>query len=160
MSDVNTLTLNNAALPRPRPRRLPEPARGDRAAVEAALASGYRLIDTAAAYGNEREVGEGIRRTGIDRARDLRQTKLWISDYGYDRHWSGFDVSLRKLGDGLDRPVPAPPAGADRLRATVGAYKALERLLADGRVRAIGVSQLQRKHLDEPDRRAQMSSRR
>jgi len=54
------------------------------AAVEAALATGYRHIDTAAAYGNEREVGAGIRRSGIDRSEVFIETKVWISDYGYD----------------------------------------------------------------------------
>src|SRR3712207_4012018 len=67
-------------------------------AVEAALANGYRLIDTAAAYLNEREVGEGIRRSGIDRAGLFVQTKLWISDYGYEQALRASDVSLRKLG--------------------------------------------------------------
>ena len=56
------------------------------AAVEAALASGYRHIDTAAAYLNEREVGEGIRRSGLDRAEIFVETKVWITDYGYDQH--------------------------------------------------------------------------
>ena len=54
-------------------------------AVEAAIASGYRLLDTAAAYGNEREVGEGIRRSRIDRDDIFLTTKLWISDYGYEQ---------------------------------------------------------------------------
>src|SRR6266705_5441049 len=67
-------------------------------AVETALADGYRLIDTAAAYGNEREVGEGIRRSGIDRAEIFVTTKLWISDYGYEPALRGFDASLRRLG--------------------------------------------------------------
>src|ERR1041384_4103652 len=53
-------------------------------AVEAAISSGYRLIDTAAAYGNERQVGEGIQKSGIDRAGVFIETKVWISDYGYD----------------------------------------------------------------------------
>ena len=72
-------------------------------AVEVAIASGYRLIDTAAAYFNERQVGEGIRRSGIDRAEMFVQTKLWISDYGYEPALRAFDTSLRKLGlDYLD----------------------------------------------------------
>ena len=53
-------------------------------AVEAAIADGYRLIDTAAAYGNEREVGKAIRRSGVNRAEIFVTTKLWISDYGYE----------------------------------------------------------------------------
>src|SRR3954471_1853481 len=67
-------------------------------AVESAIASGYRMIDTAASYLNEREVGEGIRRSGIDRAGLFVQTKLWISDYGYESGLRACDVSLRKLG--------------------------------------------------------------
>ena len=67
-------------------------------AVEAAIADGYRLIDTAAAYGNEREVGEGIRRSGVDRDEMFVSTKLWISDYGYEPALRGFDGCLRRLG--------------------------------------------------------------
>lgn len=52
------------------------------AAVQAALSTGYRHIDTAAAYGNEREVGEGIRRSGVDRSDVFIETKVWVSDYG------------------------------------------------------------------------------
>ena len=81
-------------------------------AVETALRDGYRLIDTAAAYDNEREVGEGIRRSGVDRDEIFLTTKLWISDYGYDAAHVGFDASLRRLGvDHVDlyllhQPVP------------------------------------------------------
>jgi 2,5-diketo-D-gluconate reductase A len=59
-------------------------------AVEAAIADGYRLVDTAAAYGNEREVGESIRRSGINRGDMFVTTKLWISDYGYEQALVGF----------------------------------------------------------------------
>src|SRR5688500_8744212 len=68
------------------------------AAVEAALAAGYRLIDTAAAYMNEREVGEGIRRSGVPRDEVFIGTKVWISDYGYDATLHAFEKSVRKLG--------------------------------------------------------------
>jgi len=61
------------------------------AAVEAALAVGYRHIDTAAAYGNERQVGEAIRRSGLDRSEVFIETKVWISDYGYDETLHAFD---------------------------------------------------------------------
>src|SRR4051812_29582611 len=67
-------------------------------AVEAAIASGYRLIDTAAAYFNERQVGEGIVRSGIDRSELFVTTKLWISDYGYEQALRAFDSSRGKLG--------------------------------------------------------------
>src|SRR5215218_7854337 len=67
-------------------------------AVETALRTGYRHIDTAAAYGNEREVGEAIRRSGVDRSEVFIETKVWISDYGYDATLHAFDKSAGKLG--------------------------------------------------------------
>jgi 2,5-diketo-D-gluconate reductase A len=106
------------------------------AAVEAALRTGYRHIDTAASYVNEREVGEGIRRSGIDRSDVFVETKVWISDYGYDTTLHAFDKSAAKLGvDQLDllllhQPLPT------RFDLTIDAYRTLEKLLADGRVRA------------------------
>jgi diketogulonate reductase-like aldo/keto reductase len=116
-------------------------------AVEAAVATGYRLIDTAAAYGNEREVGEGIRRSGISRDEMFIETKVWISDYGYDATLHAFDKSARKLGveqiDLLLLHQPLPSA-FDR---TLEAYRALEKLLAEGKVRAIGVSNFMPEHL-------------
>src|SRR4051812_36275497 len=68
------------------------------AAVEAALGEGYRLIDTAAAYGNEREVGNALRDSGLDRSEVFLETKIWISDYGYDETLHGFEKSAGKLG--------------------------------------------------------------
>jgi diketogulonate reductase-like aldo/keto reductase len=118
------------------------------AAVEAALGTGYRLIDTAAAYGNEREVGEGIRRAGISRDEIFIETKVWISDYGYDATLHAFQKSVAKLGvDQLDLLIlhqPLPSA-FDR---TLEAYRALETLLGDGKVRAIGVSNFMPDHMD------------
>jgi diketogulonate reductase-like aldo/keto reductase len=117
-------------------------------AVAAAIAVGYRLIDTAAAYANEREVGEGIRRSGIPRDEMFIETKVWISDYGYDATLHAFDKSVRKLGVGqLDLLIlhQALPSAFDR---TLDAYRALETLLADGKVRAIGVSNFMPKHLE------------
>jgi diketogulonate reductase-like aldo/keto reductase len=117
-------------------------------AVETALADGYRLIDTAAAYGNEREVGEGIRRSGIDRAEIFVTTKLWISDYGYEPALRGFDASLRRLGlDYVDLYLLHQPMPAE-FEATVGAYKAAEKVFADGRARAIGVCNHKPEHLE------------
>ena len=116
-------------------------------AVEAALRTGYRLIDTAAAYANEREVGEGIRRSGVARDEVFIETKVWISDYGYDTTLHAFDKSAHKLGvEQLDllllhQPIPSV---FDR---TLEAYRALETLLADGKVRAIGVSNFMPEHL-------------
>lgn len=100
-------------------------------AVRTALGTGYRHIDTAAAYGNEREVGEGIRASGVDRDDIVVETKIWVSDYGFDT----IDVLI------LHQPAP------DRFEQTVQAYRALERLYADGRVRAIGVSNFMPHHL-------------
>jgi diketogulonate reductase-like aldo/keto reductase len=69
-----------------------------RAAVGAALAAGYRHIDTAAAYGNERQVGEAVQASDSDRSEVFLETKIWISDYGYDETLHGFEKSARKLG--------------------------------------------------------------
>jgi diketogulonate reductase-like aldo/keto reductase len=116
-------------------------------AVEAAIKAGYRLIDTAAAYANEREVGEGIRRSGLRRDELFIETKVWISDYGYDATLHAFDKSARKLGlDQLDLLLLHQPLSAAFDR-TLEAYRALEKLLADGRVRAIGVSNFMPEHL-------------
>ena len=117
------------------------------AAVETAVRTGYRLIDTAASYGNERQVGEGIRRAGIPRAELFVETKIWISDFGYDATLHAFDKSAGKLGiDQIDLLLlhQALPSAFDR---TLGAYRALEKLLADGKVRAIGVSNFMPDHL-------------
>lgn len=117
-------------------------------AVVAALRTGYRLIDTAAAYGNEKEVGAGLRQAGIPRDEVFLETKVWISDYGYDATLHAFDKSARKLGvERLDLLLlhQALPSAFDR---TLEAYRALERLLAEGRVRAIGVSNFMPAHLE------------
>lgn len=119
------------------------------AAVEAALATGYRHIDTAAAYGNEREVGHGIRNSGIDRSEVFIETKVWVSDYGYQETLHAWEKAVAKLGvDTLDLLILHQPA-PDRFEKTIAAYKALETLLADGRVRAIGVSNFMPHHLTE-----------
>lgn len=117
-------------------------------AVQAALRRGYRLIDTAAAYLNERQVGEGIRASGIDRAEVFIETKVWISDYGYEATLHAFEKSARKLGleqiDLLLLHQPLPSA----FERTLESYRALERLLEQGRVRAIGVSNFMPEHLE------------
>jgi diketogulonate reductase-like aldo/keto reductase len=118
-----------------------------RAAVEVALSTGYRHIDTAAAYGNERQVGEAVRSSGLDRADVFLETKIWISDYGYDQTLHGFDKSAGKLGvDQIDLLIlhQALPSQFDK---TLEAYRALQTLLADGKVRAIGVSNFMVDHL-------------
>jgi diketogulonate reductase-like aldo/keto reductase len=117
-------------------------------AVTTALETGYRLIDTAAAYGNEREVGEAIRRSGLNRDEVFIETKVWISDYGYDQTLHAFDKSAGKLGvDRIDLLI-LHQALPSRFELTQDAYRALETLLADGRVRAIGVSNFMPDHLD------------
>lgn len=117
------------------------------AAVTDALRVGYRHIDTAAAYGNEREVGQAIAASGLPRDEIFIETKIWISDYGYDETLHGFEKSAAKLGveqiDLLILHQPLPTAW----EKTLGAYRALERLLADGKVRAIGVSNFMPDHL-------------
>src|SRR5215218_7924565 len=74
---------------------LPEETRD---AVRSALGAGYRHIDTAAAYGNERQVGEAVYSSGVDRSEVFLETKLWISDYGYEEALHGFAKSAGKLG--------------------------------------------------------------
>ncbi|MEE9094669.1 aldo/keto reductase [Pseudarthrobacter phenanthrenivorans] len=119
------------------------------AAVQTALEVGYRHIDTAAAYGNEREVGEGIRRSALDRSEVFIETKVWVSDYGYDEALHAWDKAVGKLGvEQLDLLILHQPA-PDRFDKTVAAYKALETLLKDGRVRAIGVSNFMPHHLQQ-----------
>ena len=118
-------------------------------AVEAALHVGYRHVDTAAAYANERGVGDAIRRSGLDIDEVFIETKVWISDYGYDETLHAFDKSAAKLGvDRIDLLIlhQALPGEFDR---TINAYQALEALLADGKVRAIGVSNFMPDHLEK-----------
>jgi diketogulonate reductase-like aldo/keto reductase len=117
-------------------------------AVTAALDAGYRMIDTAAAYFNEAPVGAAIRDSGVPRAEIFVQTKAWISDYGADEIVAGYERSLGKLGlETIDLYLLHQPAPAafDRV---IAAWKGLERLLADGRVRAIGVCNFIPAHLE------------
>lgn len=117
------------------------------AAVAEALRVGYRLIDTAAVYGNERAVGEAIRDSGIPRDEIFIETKVWISDYGYEETLHAFDKSAAKLGvDTIDLLLLHQALTGD-FEKTLAAYRALEKLLASGRVRAIGVSNFMVNHL-------------
>ncbi len=117
------------------------------AAVTTALEDGYRLIDTAAAYGNEQEVGEAIRRSGIGRSEIFIETKLWISDYGAGKAQIGFDASLRRLGvDYVDVYLLHQPAPAD-FEDTIAAYQVAEKMLQAGQARAIGVSNFSPDHV-------------
>ena len=109
-------------------------------AVTAALDAGYRLIDTAAAYRNEAEVGKALRESVVGRDEVFLVTKLWISDYGHDEARHGFDRSLKKLGiDTVDLYLLHQPMPNEWQR-TVAAWKAVGRLLDEGRAKAIGVS--------------------
>ncbi|WP_329192627.1 MULTISPECIES: aldo/keto reductase [unclassified Streptomyces] len=105
-------------------------------AVSEALAVGYRLLDTAAAYLNEEAVGKAIRSSGIPREELFVTTKLWIQDAGEDNARRAFDTSLRRLGlDHLDLYLIHQPFGD-----VYGSWRALQKLYREGRVRAIGVS--------------------
>ncbi|WP_123308248.1 aldo/keto reductase [Cellulomonas sp. PhB143] len=117
-------------------------------AVEAALEAGYRHIDTAAAYGNEAGVGEALRRSGLDRDDVFLETKVWISDYGFDATRHAFDKSAAKLGVETIDLLILHQALPSRFDLTIEAYRALETLVADGKVRAIGVSNFMPDHLD------------
>src|SRR5438094_9561112 len=145
---METITLNNGLeMPALGLGVFQTPPDETRDAVRAALDSGYRLIDTAAAYGNERQVGDAVHDSGLSRAEVFLETKIWISDYGYDETLHGFEKSARKLGvDQIDLLIlhQALPSAFDR---TLGAYRGLESLLADGKVRAIGVSNFMVEHL-------------
>ncbi|MFD9006914.1 aldo/keto reductase [Streptomyces sp. NPDC059582] len=116
-------------------------------AVATALEAGYRSIDTAAIYGNEAGTGKAIAAAGIPREDVFVTTKLWNSDQGYDATLRAFDTSLQKLGlDYLDLYlIHWPLASRDKY---VDTYKAFEKLHADGRVRAIGVSNFLPEHLE------------
>jgi diketogulonate reductase-like aldo/keto reductase len=147
MATVPTLALNNDVV-------IPQlgfgvwqvPSEGTAKAVRTALDSGYRSIDTAAAYRNEAGVGEAIRSSGLPRQDLFVATKLWNSDQGYDPALRAFDASLSELGlDYVDLylihwPLPKRDNYVDT-------WRALEKLHADGRVRAVGVSNFQVPHL-------------
>ena len=147
-SKVPAITVNNGVeLPAIGLGVFQTPPDETRAAVSAALQAGYRHIDTAAAYGNERQVGEAVHASAAGRAAVFLETKIWISDYGYEQTLHGFDKSAVKLGvDQIDLLIlhQALPSAFDE---TLAAYRALETLLADGKVRAIGVSNFMTGHL-------------
>ena len=116
-------------------------------AVSEALRVGYRHIDTAAAYENERAVGEAIRASGVDRDDLFIETKIWVSDYGYDKTLHAFDKSATKLGVETIDLLVLHQALQPEFDRTIDAYRALETLYAEGRVRAIGVSNFMVEHL-------------
>ena len=119
-------------------------------AVATALDAGYRHIDTAAAYGNEREVGSAVAKSGLPREDVYLVTKLWNADHGYGSTLAAFDASMDRLGlsgsdDYLDLylihwPMPAKNAFVDT-------FKAFAHLRDQGRIRSIGVSNFEPEHL-------------
>lgn len=117
-----------------------------RDAVSAALRLGYRHVDTARIYGNEADVGEGLRASGVPRNEVFVTTKLWNEDQGYDAALRAFDASLKRLGlEHVDLYLVHWPV-EDKRRDS---WRALERLKADGRATHIGVSNYLVSHLDE-----------
>lgn len=107
-----------------------------RTTVLTALQSGYRLIDTAAAYMNEVAVGKAIAKSGIDRKEIFVTTKLWVQDFSYEAASKAIDTSLKKLGTGyIDLLLIHQPVGD-----YIGAYHAMEEAYKAGKVKAIGVS--------------------
>ncbi|TRV81080.1 aldo/keto reductase [Streptomyces sp. 130] len=147
MTSVPHITLNNGV-------RMPQlgfgvfqvPDDETATAVGHALDAGYRSIDTAAVYGNERGVGRAVADSGLPREELFVTTKLWNADQGHDRTLAAFDASLDKLGlDHVDLYLIHWPTPARELY--VETYRALEKILADGRARAIGVSNFQVPHL-------------
>lgn len=115
-------------------------------AVLWALEAGYRLIDTATLYENERSVGRALKRSGVSREEIFLTTKLWNSDHGYKRTPAAFHESLGRLGlEYVDLYLIHWPV--EGLRGE--SWSALETLLADGKCRAIGVSNYMIRHLEE-----------
>lgn len=116
-----------------------------KAAVFEALEVGYRMIDTAASYFNEREVGEAIRESGLPRESVFVTSKLWVQDYEYDDALRAFDRTLSELGlDYIDLYLLHKPYGN-----YYAAWRALERLHKEGRIRAIGVTSFSNERLQD-----------
>ncbi|MER6847587.1 aldo/keto reductase [Streptomyces flaveolus] len=145
---VPTVTLNNGVeIPQLGFGVFQVPDAETTAAVSAALEAGYRSIDTAAIYGNEAGVGRALADSGIARDDLFVTTKLWNADQGYDATLNAFETSLDKLGlDHVDLYlIHWPTPARDLYRES---WKAIEKLVADGRIRAAGVSNFQPAHLE------------
>ena len=113
--------------------------------VNDALEVGYRMIDTASAYFNERQVGDALRRSGLRREDVFVTTKLWVQDYEYDDALRAFDLSMKNLGlDYLDLYLLHKPYGN-----YYAAWRAVERLYKEGRIRAIGVTSFSSERLQD-----------
>lgn len=114
--------------------QVPDPKQCEQAVLDA-ISTGYRLIDTAASYGNEDSVGNAIKKSGACREDLFITTKLWVSDASYDKAKQAFESSLKKLGlEYLDLYLIHQPMGD-----YYGAWRAMEELYKEGRIRAIGV---------------------
>lgn len=114
--------------------QVPDPAQCEQAVLNA-ISSGYRLIDTAAAYMNEEAVGAAIKKCGVSRKELFITTKLWVQDTSYEGAKKAFETSLKKLGlEYLDLYLIHQPMGDYQ-----GAYRTMEELYKEGRIRAIGV---------------------
>ena len=114
--------------------QVPDPAQCEQAVMDA-IASGYRLIDTAAAYMNEKAVGEAIKKCGVPREELFITTKLWVQDASYEGAKKAIQTSLDNLGlDYLDLYLIHQPMGD-----YIGAYRAMEEAYKEGKLRAIGV---------------------
>ena len=111
------------------------PAECERCVTDA-LNAGYRMIDTAQAYHNEEGVGNAMRKSGIDRKEIFLVSKVWISNYGYEKAKASIDESLRRLQTGYIDLMLLHQPFCDRY----GAYRALEEAYKEGKLRAIGVS--------------------
>ncbi len=123
-----------------------EAGEATRNAVRWALEAGYRHIDTAAAYRNEADVGAAVRESGVPRDEVFVTSKLWNENHGYGEALRAFDRSLERLGfDYVDLYLIHWPV--EKLRRD--SWRALERVHADGRARAIGVSNYMMPHLEE-----------
>lgn len=149
MNSIPTITLNNGvAMPQIGFGVFQVPNDETEQAVLAALAAGYRSIDTAAVYGNEEGVGRALAASGLPREELFITSKAWIADLGREETLAAYETSLAKLGlDYLDLYLIHWPAPATD--AYVESWKALEELLAAGRVRAIGVSNFLPEHLEK-----------
>ncbi|MFD8387295.1 aldo/keto reductase [Streptomyces sp. NPDC059679] len=146
-ASVPTVTLNNGVeIPQLGFGVFQVPDAETAAAVTTALETGYRSVDTASIYGNESGVGKALAGSGIARGELFITTKLWNADQGYDATLRAFDASLDKLGlDYVDLYlIHWPTPARDLYRES---WKAIEKLAADGRIRAAGVSNFQPAHL-------------
>lgn len=113
--------------------------------VSDALEVGYRMVDTASSYFNEKQVGDALRRSGLPREQVFVTTKLWVQDYEYDDALRAFDLSMKNLGlDYLDLYLLHKPYGN-----YYAAWRAVERLYKEGRVRAVGVTSFSSERLQD-----------